>query len=57
MILIPDDPIIQNYERTGYPPKVRYRYWEFSDYEEEGDDEETEDPDDDDELSGAPQRL
>lgn len=49
MIQIPDDPIIQNFERTGYPPRIRYRYWEFSDDEEEGDDEETE-ADGEDEL-------
>ena len=34
MILIPDDPIIRSMEATGYPPKVRYKFWAFSDDEE-----------------------
>ena len=51
MIDLPDDPIIQNFERTGYPPRIRYRWWAFSDdYEEEDDDEETEEAEDDDAL-------
>lgn len=33
MILIPDDPIISAMERTGYPPRVKYKWWGWSDDE------------------------
>jgi hypothetical protein len=37
MQLIPDDPIVQSIERTGYPP------WIDADYEETDEEEDTED--------------
>ena len=45
MMDIPDDPIISAMERTGYPPRIRYSWWAFSDWEEEEEtDEEEDDP-------------
>ena len=37
MQLIPDDPIVQSIERTGYPP------WIDADFEETDEEEDTED--------------
>lgn len=48
MQLIPDDPIIRSMEATGYPPKARYKFWEFSDEQEKflgQEEEENEDED------------
>ena len=42
MVQINDDPIIRSMEGTGYPPKIRYRWWAFSDDEESEEDEEDE---------------
>ena len=53
MRLIPDDPIIAQMMRTGYPP------WVDADFEEieEELDEEDEETEDADELSGTASRL
>lgn len=40
----PDDPVIRCMERTGYPPRTRYRYWAFSDWEDDEEHEYEEEP-------------